>query len=279
MIFCPAAISCIFIPEVKSDPMNSGSLGVAFTIEKGVFAKLSDGIKFNGREITFPTVEFVLKKLGVPGVELESELPLGCGFGLSGACAVAAGFLSENPAFEIFDIAHEAEVVNLTGLGTVTTQAFCGLVIRKNASCPSKAIVERYVWNYEFDFITMGPISTREVLSTQRERIAKIGRKWLKEFMKEVTLENLFRTSNGFAKETGLIEPVLDVIEAVESIGGFASMAMLGKTVFAYKGFEALKEFGEPFKAKIDCCGVRRVDSFRNSVQNRRLEKCEESID
>ncbi|MEM4472031.1 MAG: pantoate kinase [Archaeoglobaceae archaeon] len=274
MIFCPSAISCIFIPEIGKDAANSGSLGVAFTIDKGVKARPSTSLKFNGKEISFPTVEFVLKKLGIPGVELESDLPLGCGFGLSGACAVATAFLSERPAMENFDVAHEAEVVNLTGLGTVTTQAFSGLVIRKNASCPSRAIVERYAWKYELDFITIGEISTREVLLEDKERIAKIGRKWLKEFIRNISLENLFRTSKAFAKETGLIEPVEDIIEAVESSGGFASMAMLGKTVFAYKGFEALKEFGKPFKARIDCCGVRRIDSFSNSMQNRRFDEC-----
>ncbi|MDW7990028.1 MAG: pantoate kinase [Archaeoglobaceae archaeon] len=262
MIFCPSVISCIFVPEIRSNVRESGSLGVGFTIDKGVTARISNGLKLNGKDISFPTVEYVLRKLKIKGVELESELPLGCGFGLSGASAVATAFLSNRPAIKNFDLAHEAEVVNLTGLGTVTTLTFSGLVIRKNASCPSKAIVEKIVWNYEFDFLTLGEISTREILSRGWDKIAEIGKKWLKEFMKKITLENLFRTSRGFAEETGLIEPVKDIVEAVESDGGFASMAMLGKTVFAYKGFDTLKEFGKPFKARIDCCGVRKVDSF-----------------
>ncbi|MEM2119853.1 MAG: pantoate kinase [Archaeoglobaceae archaeon] len=274
MIFCPSAISCIFAPEVKSDPKDSGSYGVSFTIDRGVYATLSNSLRFNGKEIKFPTVEFVLKKLKIPGVDLRTSLPLGCGFGLSGACAVATAFLSDKPAVENFDVAHEAEVVNLTGLGTVVTQAFSGLVIRKSATCPSKAIVERFAWNFEFDFLSLGQISTKEVLSGNRSKISEIGKKWIKEFMRFPSLENLFRTSRGFAEETGLIEPVRDVVEAVESQGGLATMAMLGKTVFAYRGYEALKEFGEPFRARIDCCGVRRVESFGNPMQNRRHEKC-----
>lgn len=274
MIFCPAAISCIFAPEINLDPKNSGSYGVGFTIDKGVYATLSNSLRFNGKEISFPTVEFVLKKFAIPGVDLRTELPLGCGFGLSGACAVATAFLSERPAFENFDVAHEAEVVNLTGLGTVTTQAFSGVVIRKSATCPSQAIVDRFIWNLELEFLSFGQISTREILSGSRERISAIGKKWLKEFIKRPNLENLFRSSKGFAEETGLIEPVKDVVEAVESSGGLASMAMLGKTVFAYRGYEALKEFGEPFKARIDCCGVRKVESFRNSVSNWEHPKC-----
>lgn len=274
MIFCPSAISCIFAPELKSDPKNSGSYGVSFTIDRGVYASPASSLRFNGEEIEFPTVEFVLKRLGIPGVDLRTDLPLGCGFGLSGACAVATAFLSDSPAIENFDVAHEAEVVNLTGLGTVVTQAFPGLVVRKNAACPSKAIVDRFVWNFEFDFLTIGKISTKEVLSENREEIARIGKKWIKEFIRFPSLENLFRTSKAFAEETGLIEPVKDIVEAVESLGGLATMAMLGKTVFAHRGYEALKEFGEPFRAKIDCCGVRKVEGFGNSVQNRRHGKC-----
>ncbi|MCS7144380.1 MAG: pantoate kinase [Archaeoglobaceae archaeon] len=268
MIFCPSAISCIFSPKIEKDPLNSGSMGVGFTINKGVIAKPSSGVMFNGKKIDFPTVEFVLKENKMDGVELLTELPLGCGFGLSGASALATAFLCEKPAVELYDLAHVAEVVNLTGLGTVATQTFSGLVIRKSASCPSKIVVERYAWNYELDFISLGSISTREVLTT-RKNISEIGKKWLREFMKKVTLENLFRCSKAFAEETGLIEPVKDIVEAVESNGGMASMAMLGKTVFAYNGYEALEEFGKPFKARIECIGVRKVESLGNSVQNR----------
>jgi len=267
MIFCPAAISCIFSPKIEEDPLKSGSIGVGFTINVGVIAKPSSELKFNGKKIDFPTVEYVLKRNGMEGVELISELPLGCGFGLSGASALATAFLSEKPAVELYDLAHVAEVVNLTGLGTVATQAFGGLVIRKTASCPSKIVIDRYAWSYELDFLSLGSISTEEVLR-ERKDISEIGKKWLKEFMKEVSLRNLFRCSKGFAEETGLIEPVKDIVEAVESSGGMASVAMLGKTVFAYKGFEALKEFGKPFKAKIDGFGVRKIESSCDTVQN-----------
>jgi pantoate kinase len=267
MIFCPAAISCIFSPQIHSDPLKSGSIGVGFTISRGVYAKPSLELRWNGKKISFPTVEYVLSEIKMEGVELYSELPLGCGFGLSGASALATAFLAERPAVELYDLAHVAEVVNLTGLGTVATQAFGGLVIRKTASCPSRIVLERYSWNYELDFLSLGSISTSEVLS-KRKDIADVGKKWLKEFMKDISLKNLFKCSKGFAEDTGLIEPVRDLVEAVESAGGMASMAMLGKTVFAYKGFEALREFGEPFKAKIDCCGVRRVEGSCDSVQN-----------
>ncbi len=268
MIFVPASVTCIFSPEISEDPMKSGSIGVGFTINLGVIAKRAKrGVKFNDRDIEFPTVEYVMKKTGLEGVELESELPLGCGFGLSGASALATAFLTNSPALSLADLAHEAEVVNRTGLGDVVTQVFGGLVIRKNPSCPSKAIVVKFAWDYEFDFLVIDKISTKEILEDNllRKNIKISGKNWTKEFIKRPTVENLFRCSNGFARETGLIEFVEDVIEAVQSENGFASMVMLGKAVFALKGFEVLKEFGNPFKARIDCCGVR-YEGIRNSM-------------
>jgi pantoate kinase len=149
-------------------------------------------------------------------------------------------------------------------------------VVRKNASCPSKSVIERYSWDLELDFVVMGEVSTKGILTDmeQRRRITDSGKKWMKEFLRKPSVENLFTCSNGFAKETGLIELVGDAIEAVESNNGMAAMVMLGKTVFAVNGFETLKEFGEPFKARIDCCGVRKIDSSSGSVQNRRHGKC-----
>jgi pantoate kinase len=259
--FAPASITCIFSPNVSEDPLLSGSVGVGFTIDRGVVARpYKSGVRLNGEDINFPTVEYVLNAIEFDGVELSTNVPLGCGFGISGASAISTAFLSEKPALELFDLAHKAEVVNLTGLGDVVTQSFAGVVVRKNAKCPSRAIVERYTWRFQLDFLILDSIPTKEVISNEvtKRKIERSGKKWTKEFLRKPTMKNLFLCSKGFAKETGLIEFVDDVIEAVESKNGLASMVMLGKAVFALNGFDALKEFGVPFKSKINCCGVRR---------------------
>ncbi|AAB89596.1 MULTISPECIES: pantoate kinase [Archaeoglobus] len=261
MIFAPASITCIFSPHVDSNPKNSGSIGVGFTIERGLQASPSRKTTINGEEWNFPTLDDVLEKVGLEGVEIKASLPFGCGFGMSGAAALATAVLGNLGYIEAADIAHVAEVENFTGLGDVVTQTFGGVVVRKSAACPSRAELERFFWNAEFDFVVMGEISTKDVIGDElkRRRIGEAGKRWTKEFLKKPTLENLFHCSNGFARETGLLELVGDAVEAVESAGGKAAMVMLGKTVFAVNGFEALKEFGEPFKARLDCCGVRRL--------------------
>ncbi|MET1124420.1 MAG: pantoate kinase [Archaeoglobaceae archaeon] len=269
MIFVPSSITCIFSPQIGEKAADSGSVGVGFTIDIGVLAERADGVWVNGKQVSFPTVEHVVERLGLSGVKIDAQLPFGCGFGMSGASALAAAALAEISLIEAADLAHEAEVANLTGLGDVATQTFGGVVVRKNAACPSRLIFERFHFAAELDFLILGELPTREFLRERARDVREEGRRWTKEFLKLPTLENLFRCSLNFAKATGLLEEVADVVEAVQSGGGAASMIMLGKAVFAYKGFEALKEFGEPFKARIDCCGVRWVEGSRSAVQNR----------
>lgn len=259
MIFAPASITCIFSPQISDNPKSSGSIGVGFTVNLG--AKLRKDFKttVNGEERSFSTLDYVIKKTGLEGVEVKADLPFGCGFGMSGAVALGTAMLGL-PYIEAADLAHEAEVVNLTGLGDVVTQTFGGVVVRKNAACPSLALIERFCWNSNLDFLVLGEISTKDVISDdlKRKSIGEAGKRWTREFLKKPTIENLFLCSNNFAAETGLLEFVEDVVEAVESAGGMAGMVMLGKAVYALNGYNALLEFGEPFRARIDSCGARR---------------------
>ena len=147
MIFAPASITCIFSPHVESDPRRSGSVGVGFTISKGLTAEESSRTTINGEEWSFPTLDYVVERVGLKGVKIESELPFGCGFGMSGAAALAAANLGDMYYIDAADLAHIAEVRNFTGLGDVVTQTFGGLVVRKNAACPSMAKLERFFWD------------------------------------------------------------------------------------------------------------------------------------
>ena len=126
--FSPANISCIFRPYEDSDPKKTGSLGVGFTVNKGVTVSVSKAplhhLLFNCHNVDMPTVESVLDMLTHEGiyVSIESELPLGVGFGLSGACALATAYAVNDllklrkSNHELAMIAHVAEVNNKSGL-------------------------------------------------------------------------------------------------------------------------------------------------------------------
>jgi len=263
-MFVSASVTCFFAPKLGK-PRNSGSLGVGFTIDKGVRVELiNKGFLFNGREVEIPTLMHVVDSLGYDGgVKVESDLPLGCGFGLSGAIALATALeinekLELNRSlFQIADLAHEAEVLNRTGLGDVTTQCHGGFVVRKVASCPSRCLVDRYLWNVEVEFLIMGEIETDEILEGNLKSLYEIGRESMKEFLRRPTMENLFRVSKDFSIKTGFADDeIIDVIEAVESRGGYASMMMIGRGVFAVGG--GLDEFkGMHVKSKVVACGIR----------------------
>ena len=118
--FAPGNISCIFVIKRTNNPRTSGSLGLGFTIDQGVIVtirrasnskKSSDrkinqnrqlkdeknkqnAVYFNNKKINFPTVISVIKGLTreIIEVRIKSRLPLGCGFGLSGASALATAY-------------------------------------------------------------------------------------------------------------------------------------------------------------------------------------------
>jgi pantoate kinase len=264
-MFVSASVTCFFAPVIN-DPKNSGSIGVGFTIDRGVEVKLADRTTLNGKKIRLPTLEYVLDELGYEGgVEIRTDLPLGCGFGLSGATALASALevnekLNLNLSLlQIADLAHEAEVLNRTGLGDVTTQCHGGFVVRKDAVAPSVCRIDRFLWDVEMDFLIMGELKTSEILEGNLKEIYKIGVCCLKKFLKKPSIDNLFRVSKEFTLKCGFADDeVIEAIEAVESCGGIASMVMLGKGVFAVNG-SILKELkGYYTKSRVVWCGIRK---------------------
>ena len=276
-VISPASITCMFTPVRKDDPRESGSYGVGIALKNGseCICRKTAG---SGVKIRFSgcgEVETVLKALSIlrrmdadTGVELELKpnYPVGCGFGMSASLTLSA-LLSlhslhslHSPSkcvevLELADIAHEAEVLSSTGLGDVVTQVHGGIVCRLKPACPSLALVKKVQLDVRyFDVLVLGELDTGEAL---REYDFSTGVSRMKEFIRRPTVEGLFRQSKAFAIESGVMDDeVLDVVEAVEAGGGMASMVMLGKAVFAVNGFDAMKEFGEPFRAEIDFGGL-----------------------
>ena len=140
--FSPGNITCFFAIVPNKNPLKKGSLGVSFAINKGAFAEVSKAKKtetiVNGIKKRFPTVETSLAMLTREPlkVKIRTQLPIGCGYGMSGACTLAAVFAANKLlnlnkiGKELALIAHKAEVINNTGLGTVTAEFLGGILIR-----------------------------------------------------------------------------------------------------------------------------------------------------
>lgn len=257
-VFAPGNISCVFKIIPHQNPRLMHSLGMGFTVREGVRVTIETAcrqeILFNGRPLDFPTVQGALASLQAPPlrVELETPLPLSCGFGLSGAAALAAVHAANallglgRSREELAMAAHVAEVEQLTGLGDVCNQHHGGCLLKlvpgqplnaARLAVPEQAIYYRY----------FGPILTREVLvdPQKRERINRAADQVLA-LLKgqleapEVDFEACIRLSRAFAAESGLLadERVVQAIARIEAGGGAASMIMLGNAVFSNRPFD-----------------------------------------
>ncbi len=269
--FAPAHISGIFVIDMKKDALLSGSTGCGICLEVGAVTKVCASeetrVSINGVVTDAATTLSAIKLLTRQPVHIETTLniPVGCGFGASGAGALSA-VLALNRALsmdltlrELAQAAHIAEVTNRTGLGDVTGQTFGGAVIRKKAGAPFTGVIDKIPCNNVLSLVSFGRISTKSVLSDElkKKSINKAGKFRLKELLKKPTLENFVHQSSEFAKEIELMSPkVKDAIEAVKSAGGFASQAMLGDTVFAINDRGVLSEFGKVHTSRISNTGA-----------------------
>ena len=262
--FAPGNISCVFKVIPHADPARMHSLGMGFTVKEGVEVIVSEHheteVLFNGACINFPTVRAVVNRLtqnsSIAGIKvvITSPLPLGCGFGLSGAAALATAYaLNElltlhKDSEKLAMTAHIAEVENRTGLGDVCSQYHGGYLVKLKEGSPLTAdrlpIAEQPIYYRYF-----GPIQTSEVLGN-REQTLRINRaadvalsalQTLTSAKPNADLFNAcFAVSKQFSVESGLLSDarVIDTIAGIEAEGGVASMIMLGNGVFSTHSFE-----------------------------------------
>lgn len=281
--FAPAHITGFFLVHMDEDILHTGSCGCGITLAQGVtstvatssFAKDKPScVRIDGISHTSGPVVDCVEELAPSGitVNISSCIPSGCGLGASGAGTLATAVAIDHMLIlnlghdRLVQVAHSAEVRNSTGLGDVVAQATGGLVIRTRAGAPPFGICQRIQCPpQEIAYVTMGRISTASVLSDEYaiSAINTAGKNALKEFLQKPCLEMFMAQSKKFTIQTGMADDtILDAIEAVEAVGGLASQAMLGKTVFATGGddvIHALEEFGNVMVSHIDTKGARRM--------------------
>lgn len=254
--FVPGHITGFFSAHPDDDPTKAGSRGAGLTLTDGVTVTvrppateesgreilLEDGETESGfTPISVEPVETVLETLAVSArVEIETDLPLGAGFGTSGAMALGTALaanrvfdrkLSEN---ELVTIAHGAEVQAGTGLGDVVAQARGGIPIRLEPGAPAYNLLDGIPARARVEYVSFGDLSTPDVLSGDTDKLSAAGKRALSRVVEEPTLASFIFASRGFAREAELLTPdVMTALEDVAAADGQASMAMLGNTVFA----------------------------------------------
>ena len=260
--FAPGHITGFFAAVERDDALDTGSRGAGIVVEDGVTVGVSDAnettVVLDEENVEFEAVERVLGMSDVTArVEIETDVPVGCGFGVSGAAALATA-LAANDEFalghereQMAAAAHVADVLAGTGLGDVVPQSLGGVVTRVEPGAPEIGLFgEIDVEDPCVGYTVLGSLETADVLGDEEamKRVNKAGESALDGLLKEPSIEELVDLSWEFALESGLAtERIQDEVGEVRSVGGKASMAMLGETAFgvAAGNDEALDEFDE----------------------------------
>lgn len=243
--FVPGHVTVFFSPHWRDDPARTGSTGAGLTLSDGVRVRYEPdsgpGVTLNGESIAVEPVGRVLEALAASGrVVAESELPIGEGFGVSGAMTLGTA-LAANHALggartenELVTLAHVAEVRSNTGLGDVVAQARGGVPVRLAPGAPGHGALDGIPVAERVEYCSFGELSTADVITGDRRRLSAAGERALADLRDRPTLETLFEAGRRFARDADLLTPRVEtVIEAVQAAGGEATMGMLGETVVA----------------------------------------------
>jgi len=229
----PGSITVVFAP------VEDTSLGVSFAVADGVVATVDPAeetaVTLDGEPTSFEPVELALADLGVEArVALEAEVPVGRGFGASGAATLGAA-LAADEAFgldrsrdELVEVAARAEVRAGTGLSDVYVQEMGGFAY--DTGDGRQRVAREDPLRYD----SWGGIATGDVLGDPAtvERIRSAGHAALETFDPSMPLPDLLGLAWDFAGETGLVtDAVRERVEAVRAGGAAATMAMVGETV------------------------------------------------
>lgn len=263
--FAPANISCLFAIHEHKNPRLKGSYGLGFTVNEGVTVEVIPSHKtrvwFNNQVILIPCIERVITYLTRENIDVKifSLLPLGCGFGLSGASALATSYavnklLSlKKSKKNLAIVAHTAEVESTSGLGDVVNQYYGGVLLKLKPS--SFFIVKKIplegipVYCDYFTKISKAAILNDFIVKRKINKIGLSILQQLKEDLKNtnrISFDDIVILSKKFALKSGLLSDrkTLQTIRNIEENNGHASMIMLGNAVFSTVPFKgAIKLF------------------------------------
>lgn len=254
--FAPGHLSGFFAPELSArDPRARGSVGAGLVLDRGVTAEARwtpsgpTALRLSGRpRRPFPVSREVARRLraGRPGtleVDLAHELPIGQGFGMSAAgalaTALAVGRLFRVPVAKCLSTAHLADLSHRGGLGGVAALGGGGLEWRRRAGVPPWGRVDHRPLSVEVYLAELGPpIPSPSVLGDPARLAAleRAGRAELRRFARTPTLAAFLDGAERFTDRVGLLDDARRArMVAARRDGWRVAQAMFGRTLFAVR--------------------------------------------
>jgi len=258
--FVPGHITGFFrIHDISSNLLQRGSTGAGFCITAGTVTsiKLIEQdenevlVTYNGKRIEAEITEMVVEQVSElygkrfsATVEHKSDIPIGVGYGASGAgalgTALAMNYIldSEMTPEVAAQYAHYAEVAKQGGLGDVIAQFTGGMEIRVRPGAPGIGEINPFRCESPFTVVLAGSggLETKSVLSNEkyRHRINERGSQLVDDMRDNPTCEQFIRASRDFAHFTGLMSKRIDAALSELDNANLknSSMVMLGDSLF-----------------------------------------------
>ncbi len=165
------------------------------------------------------TVERVARLHGLgepPRITLTTPLPPGAGYAVSAASAVASSLVLGASAgrgyVESLAVAHEAEIIESTGLGDVLAiSCGVGVVLRLEPGAPGVGRAECIPVPSTLSVVAghSGRLHTRSLLSGLDERVLEYASTALRRIESEFTVESFIYWSEWFSRRSGFLSSAL----------------------------------------------------------------------
>ncbi len=290
--FSPCHITGFFQVHTSNKRLEKvGSTGAGISLEDGVLTKVSIEraskpkimVSFNGRPLRSPIVsrsvvkEYLQHSFGPLAVRVshESRLPIGCGYGTSGAGALGLSLCMNesmgNPLthMEAARVAHEVEVRCKTGLGTVTATFHGGFLARVKPGAPGVSRVLKLPFSKSDRVVSAsyGPISTSRFLSRRDlvEEVNSCGRNLVARLLKRPRFDVFLGISRGFVVCLNVMTPRLTrLVNLMDQAGISASMMMIGESAFTIAHSDTVRNIATAVK-KVGLVPVASKISFQGA--------------
>ncbi len=253
--FSPGHVTGFFSIRPHDNPLQHGSLGAGFSLEAGVTTRVSaggdGGVRLNGSPLVHAPVSDAVLRLfrretgfeGLVTIDHETALPVGCGFGTSGAGALSLalalnGFAGTPLTHDRAGaLAHLAEIECGTGLGTVLGESHGGFKASVVPGAPGTGAVRTLATPEGLTavFLVFGPLATPAMLGNPaiRDAVNREGEGFRLSLLENPGWERFLELSVAFGKGTNLLTPKLAGFQdQLASQGIVAPMLMFGDGLF-----------------------------------------------
>lgn len=242
--FSPGHVTCFFQPVRTDNVLTTGSRGVGFKLSLGATVTLEERadkkieITMDGSRSKCPITEHVLRNMCPDrgfDVTIRNDIPVGQGFGMSAAgalaTAISASEISGIPKSKALEQAHVSEVVNNGGLGDVAA-ILCESHVPLRKIPGANGVTVDTGLEADMNLVVLGDtLDTKSILTDPKKSrtIEEKGNEAIKEFEKRMDMDSLFEISRGFSSSVGL-----ETFEISSFLSLFknSGMCMLGHSVF-----------------------------------------------